>query len=154
MSTAWAFAFALLWLLVILVGLIVAGTLRRINGVLEHTEARLRELPVAAGPGGVELGAPLPEFRAQRLQGGWATDGHVRGLPAVVLFLSADCPPCKLLARDVRRGRALGVPLYVVLNNADEARDLGVDSFKNVLTQTNGELSRAPRAGAGRRSRS
>ncbi len=143
MSTPWTVAFVLLWLLVILVCLVVVGTLRRISSVLERAEARSRDVPLSAGPGGLEPGMPLPEFRAQRLQGGWVTDEDVRGSPALILFLSVNCPPCKLLARELRRPHELGVPLYVALNDPRDAKALGLENLDDALTQAHGDLAQA-----------
>jgi hypothetical protein len=143
MSTPpWTIAFVLLWLLVILVCLIVVGTLRRISGVLERAEA-LQDAPLTTRPGGLQPGTPLPRFRAQRLNGGWVTDEDVRGSPALILFLSANCPPCQLLARELRRRHELGVPLYIALNERSDAKQLGLESLDDAVTQVEGDLARA-----------
>lgn len=44
--------------------------------------------------GGLPEGAALPTFTGAVAGGGAVTDGDLRGLPAVVAFLSTDCPSC------------------------------------------------------------
>jgi hypothetical protein len=143
MSTPWTIAFVLLWLLVILVCLVVVGTLRRISSVLERAEARSQDVPLSAGPGGLEPGTPLPQFRAQRLHGGWVSDEDVRGSPALILFLSVNCPPCKLLARELRRRHDLGVALYIAFNELSDAKQLGLEALEDAVTQVEGDLAQA-----------
>jgi hypothetical protein len=86
---------------------------------------------------------PLPEFRAQRLHGGWVTDEDVRGSPALILFLSVNCPPCRLLARELRRRHELGVPLYIALNEPSDAKQLRLEALDDALTQAHGDLGQA-----------
>lgn len=101
MTAPWIVVLCLLSTCVLLTALVVLGALRRISSVLEQTEARLRDLPAAAssGPGGLEIGATLPSFQADRLGGNPVTDAELRGSPATILFLAHP-------ARPVRRWRA------------------------------------------------
>ena len=145
MTAPWIVVLCLLSACVLLTGLIVLGALRRISSVLEQAEARLRDVPVAAspGPGGLEIGATLPSFQADRLGGDSITDGDLRGSPATILFLSAACPPCATLARDVRRQRNRSEPVYVVVNDLNDATQLRLTEAQHVLIQRDGQLSEA-----------
>jgi len=143
MNVPWIIAFALLAVCVALLTVVMLGTLRRISGVLEQTEARLREAPIASpGPGGLEPGSPLPAFSVRRFYGGWLTDDDIRGVPAIVVFISSTCPACSGLIRDLRRGAdALPLPVYIVADNDDEVQALGLTNVANVLIQPKHELA-------------
>lgn len=142
MSAPWIVAFGALAICVIATSLVLLGTLRRISGVLEQAEARLRDIPPRPGPGGLEPGTPLPEFRARRFSAGWVTDADLRGSPALVLFVSSTCPACSGLLRDIRRnGTDLSAPCYLVVDSEQEVRSLGLEEVENVLIQPENELS-------------
>jgi glutaredoxin-related protein len=151
MTAPWIVVLCLLSTCVLLTALVVLGALRRISAVLEQAEARLRDLPAAAsaGPGGLVLGATLPAFEADRLGGGDPlTDAELRGSPATILFLSASCPPCATLARDLRRHPNRGESVYVVVSEANDAKELRLTEAQPVLIQRNGQLSEAFKATA------
>lgn len=145
MSLPWIIAFALLTLCVLVTAALVLGTLRRISGVLEQAEVRLRDVTLmgGSGPAGLEPGASLPTFRAETLDRDLVTDADLRGAPAVLLFLSSDCPPCRALAHELRRRSDVGIHLYVVLGRIDEARELRLTGLENILLQGDGQLSQA-----------
>ena len=145
MTVPWIVVLCLLSVCVLLTALVVLGALRRISSVLEQAEARLRDLPAEAssGPGGLELGATLPAFEADRLGGGDPlTDVELRGSPATILFLSASCPPCATLARDLRR-QDRDESVYVVVSEPNDAEKLRLTEAQPVLIQRNGQLSEA-----------
>lgn len=145
MSAPWIIAFGLLTLGVLVTAALVLGTLRQVSGVLEQAEVRLRDVVVmgGAGPGGLEPGASLPTFRAETLDRDLVTEADLRGVPAVLLFLSSDCPPCRALAHELQRRRDVGISLYVVLDGIDDARELRLIGLENILLQGDGQLSQA-----------
>jgi hypothetical protein len=136
-------AVALLWLVVVVMGFLMARTLHRIGDVLEQTGERLRAPSYGVDPGGLKPGTQLPSFRAQGLNGALITDNDVRGSPVLVVFLAVSCPRCALLARDLRLADQLGVSLYVILNAAADAEELGVTQLDHVLIQNGGHISSA-----------
>jgi hypothetical protein len=145
MTAPWIVVLCLLATCVLLTALIVLGALRRISAVLEQAEERLRDLPAvpSSGPGGLEIGATLPAFEADRLSGAPVTDEQLRGTPATILFLSASCPPCAALARDLRRHPRRGESIYVVVSEAHDAEQLRLTEAQQVLIQRDGQLSEA-----------
>jgi AhpC/TSA family len=144
-TAPWIVALCLLAACVLLTALIVLGALRRISAVLEQAEARLRDLPAVAssGPGGLEIGATLPAFEADRLGGVPVTDEQLRGTPATILFLSASCPPCAALARDLRRHPSHDESVYVVVSGPHDVEQLRLTEAQQVLIQRDGQLSEA-----------
>jgi hypothetical protein len=145
MTAPWILVLCFLSTCVLLIALVVLGALRRINAVLEQAEARLRDLPAAPspGPGGLELGATLPSFQADRLGDALVTDEELRGNPATILFLSASCPPCAALARDLRRHPSRDESVYVVVTEPNDAEELRLTEAQQVLIQREGQLSEA-----------
>ncbi|MBA3736833.1 MAG: redoxin domain-containing protein [Actinobacteria bacterium] len=142
MSVPWITAFGVLSVCVLLIAVLLLGTLRRISGVLEQAEARLRDAPHGPGPGGLEPGTALPAFRARRFDGGWTTDEDLRGSPALVVFASSTCPACSGLIQGLRRnGAELSIRSYVVVNSDEEVHALRLENVQNVLIQPDGELS-------------
>jgi AhpC/TSA family len=141
-SVLWIVAFGVLATCVLLTSVVLLGTLRRINGVLEQAEARLADMPATRGPGGLEPGSLLPAFAVQRFRGGVVTDGDLRGSPAVLLFLSSSCPACSALIRDLKRDAAgIPVPVYIVAKDERDVNSLGLEELANVLIQPNHELA-------------
>jgi hypothetical protein len=123
------------------------GTLRRITAVLEQSEARLREAGISGpGPGGLEPGSRLPTFSVRRYRGGWLTDKDIRGDPALIVLISAACPACSRLLRELKRdATTLPLAVYVVAENDDEVHSLGLQDVPNVVVQPRREVSIALR---------
>lgn len=145
MTTAWTIAFILLSICILCVALIVLGVLRRVSLVLEQAEARLGDAFAtgAGGPGGLAIGSALPSFEVQRVGGGIVTDRDLRGRAATILFLTASCPPCEVVARDLRRIANSAIPIYIVANHLADVEALRLGSDQSVLIQTEGQLSAA-----------
>jgi thiol-disulfide isomerase/thioredoxin len=97
MSGPWLAAFLTLAVLVMLMGVVVLGLLRRMGSVLERTETLLMEggsgLPLEGLPAGTEL----PFFEARTIDGERITDSDFVGMPSLFIFLDEDCHPCKEL---------------------------------------------------------
>jgi malonyl CoA-acyl carrier protein transacylase len=82
---------------------------------------------------------------AHRRGGGAFTAADLRGDNAVLVFLGADCPPCRALADDLRAARPPYLPSTLVLV-VDEGREAtavieGIDT--EVIYQHGREVSQA-----------
>ena len=86
MPVGWAVAIVALWLSVIALAVVVIGALRQITSHL----ASLAGQPAPVRAQGPAVGSKLPDLAP--------TDG--RGA-AVLLFLSAACGPCRVLAEEI-----------------------------------------------------
>lgn len=145
MSVAWTIAFGAFAGLSLLTALAVLGTLRRANVALEEVEARLRGTDSDPRPGGLPPGTSVPEFAALTDRGRVFTARELRGHDVVLLFLAADCPPCRALADELR---AAGPPyvqarLVLVVDAEAEASQVieGIDA--EVVYQDKRVVSRA-----------
>lgn len=134
MTTPWILAFVALWATVVLLGLIVLGTLRRILPVIERAEARLA-VATSAGPGGLTEGASVPPFTVQSIDGETFTEFDLDDTRTVVLFIGTSCVACERLVDDLENGLApdLGARLVVVSESAESARRLSGSADVTVL---------------------
>jgi hypothetical protein len=139
----WIAAFVALWLVVILLGLVQLGTLRRVAPLLDRAEATLREA-ARATLRGLRPGESVPAFAADVFDGGTFTESDLRGSTTIVLFLNTGCRSCELLAADIEAGRIpdLGAPLVVVADESGEAARFAAGGQAHVLLQKNGSLAR------------
>jgi hypothetical protein len=143
-SGIWIAAFVTLWLVVILIGLVQLGTLRRVAPLLERTESTLRE--AARGSlRGLRPGETVPAFAAEVFGGGTFTEADLQDSTTIVLFLNTSCGSCELLAADLEAGRVanLDIPLVVVADEPDDAARFAAGGQAQVLLQENASLARA-----------
>jgi hypothetical protein len=124
MSAPWIVAFIALWATVLVFGLIVLGTLRRLAPLIERAEASLAAAQERAAPRALPVGESVPTFLAETVDGATFTDADLREARTVVLFLGASCSACGHLVRDVELGQPpdLGSRLVIVSDRIDEAR--------------------------------
>jgi hypothetical protein len=143
MTGPWIAAIVALWAVVILLGFLVLGTLRRLAPVLERAEASLR---VAAGHGtvsGLPPGTLVPRFVASEISGDRFTDADLRGSRTIVLLLGSSCRACERFVADLVSGSVpnFEARLVVVADNPVEAREF-VASGATVLVQEDESLAR------------
>lgn len=145
MSTPWIAAFAGLAALVILLGLLVLGTLRRISPILEKAESKLLLMPSDLAPAGLAPGTPVPDFQAQDLNGSAFRAVDLRGTEGIVLFLDSDCEPCRTLTSEVvaDNGGGLDARLTVVVDSRADGLELDRIPGITVLHQVDREVARA-----------
>ncbi len=139
MPIGWAITVVVLCVAVVALAIIVLGLLRQVTPVLERA---------AAGAAGSDLrmlgpavGSLLPHFAA-RGDDGEVTDEQLRGRPAVLLFLTVGCSPCKSLAEEMSRAR-LGdlASKLVIITGPDGPQELGIPPGLRILTELDKEVS-------------
>src|SRR6266508_707897 len=93
-------SYVALWALVVLQALVLIGLTRAVYELRYHP----------ADPPSRQ-GSPAPDFSAVDLSGSPVSAGSLRGKPAVLLFVSPNCPSCMVslaelrpLASDAERG--------------------------------------------------
>jgi len=114
MSWPWIVAFFALWAVTISVALMVMGLLRRVSGVIEAAEQRIR---APSARDGLPVGSVVPPFDVKDEDGAVVSSTALLTRPTVVLMLSPDCAPCKALIEELRApDRPMGhVPIVAVL---------------------------------------
>jgi thiol-disulfide isomerase/thioredoxin len=133
-TTPWIVAFGVLWGTVLLTVVIVLGLLRRLSGVLERLEA-------AKNVNDLELGAPVmstvPQFDLFESSGQRISYSEIIRGPTIVLFMSADCPACDVLAKQlVDVGQEVDdLPFVLVMEDAPAAWSPAMHSRLRVLYQ-------------------
>ncbi|MEX2646212.1 MAG: redoxin domain-containing protein [Gaiellaceae bacterium] len=120
MSIAWVVAFVALCVVVLVIGALVLGVLRRITPLLEEMESRFASLAVGGVPG-LKPGSQLPRFTAKTTDGSKVGSPDLLGSPLVFVFLNSNCRPCETLAAELRSTSSFDpdVPLIVVLDFPD-----------------------------------
>lgn len=124
MSGLWTGAFVGVCGIVVILGLIVLGTLRRLLPVLERAEASLASVGARISPGGLPSGSTVPAFSVEEIGGSLFSEGDLEGSKSVVLFLSSSCVACAQFVDDLELGRVpdLGVRLVVVSDRSQAGR--------------------------------
>lgn len=140
MPAAWIALVVSLWLLVILLGIVVLGLIRRVD--------QLEATPVGRRAGDVGRGHGPALRRRPPIVDGYEVLG-VERRSRVVLFLSSTCGACdKLSAELLELGAdpveagALDQLGFVVVAD-DEMKETFSESPWSVVSQTDGKLSRA-----------
>lgn len=145
MSTPWIIAFVVLCVVVVAIGLLTIGILRRISTVLEQAEAVLRLNPLSVGPGGLAAGSRVPDFTATDAESHVVTAQDLLREPCIVLFLSSGCEPCHRLVADLAGAENddLDVPLVLVIAEGDAALDIRPSTRIAVAHQREREIADA-----------
>jgi hypothetical protein len=125
MSTPWIIAFATLWLLVIVLGLVVLGALRRLDFWFSEAQKALDAATAQLRSDGLQSGEIVGAFSATTVDGAPFARDDLLEEPSIVLFVSSDCAACALLLSGLERGdRPESSERFVVVtdNNADAER--------------------------------
>lgn len=128
MSGAWIAAFVVLWVVVVLLVFVVLGLLRRVSGVLEGAEMRLRSSPMSLLTGGLAIGEVVEAFSLTDAAGKPVRSDALLAGGAVLVFMEHNCEPCQVLATSLREQEEARFvrPVLVVLDEAERGDwDLG-----------------------------
>ncbi len=140
MSAPWIALFALQWLAVLTVLVLVLGLLRRIGPALAAAEEALVQPRQRQPMEGLRVG----ERVAIDASGRDLAELLVRGRH-VLLFLKTGCHPCEALADELilNRTEVSLSRLVVVVPDLPESRELKLDNVVQVVRQRDDELARA-----------
>lgn len=145
MSSPWIAAFLVLWVLVLVLGLLVLGMLRRVSAVLERAESLVSPIRGDLAPRGLARGTSVPDFEAEDESGSVVSSADVLHGETIILFLDADCPPCKLLVDDLSltTWSDLEVELVAVVSDRRYADSLAAVPGLTVLLESRRAVSDA-----------
>lgn len=145
MSTPWIFVVLALWAVVMTLGFLVLGTLRRLLPVIADAEAVVSDARRATRRGGLTVGTMLPAFSVETVNGGVLTRSELRGEASVVLFLGVNCPACEQLNHDLARGHLpdLDASLVVVSNDPSQAHEFAANTLVPVVADVDRSITAA-----------
>jgi peroxiredoxin len=146
MTTPWIVAFAAQWVFVLLVGLIVLGTFRRVTPLLERSEGVIASAARQIAIGGLAPGSAVPDFAVESVGGArFSRDDLLGRETTVVLFLGSGCRACERLVDDLEHDRVpdIGAQVVIVSGAPTEAHRLAIARNVEVLVDDHHELSHA-----------
>ncbi|MGI8478928.1 MAG: TlpA family protein disulfide reductase [Gaiellaceae bacterium] len=143
MNGLWIGAVAALWALVVVVGLLVLGTLRRITPVLERAEESFQS-SLSASFGGLEVGTKVASFDVTTIDGASFTEAALLETRTVVLFLGPSCEACERFVTDLEANQIPDVDaqLVVVTDDSESAPKLARATDVTVVVDDNRQLAR------------
>lgn len=131
MTAAWATAFVALAILVIVLGVLVIGLLRRIAPVLDRLEAPRGEESSHVREG-LDAGGRIGEFEAVTASGQQVAREVItaRAGRSVVTFIEPGCGYCENIMAELVETPWPGdsLPLYLVLSDSEESRQRHLDA--------------------------
>lgn len=146
MSNLWVFATLALWVLLLLLGSVTLGVLRRVVGVLEQVEGRWASDSVTDGLG---PGEQVGSFEVLDQHGALFTEQDLQDKFSMMLFVDNGCGPCEDLVADIQAAAGSWEPpveVYVVSDDSTEGRQLTADLDLRRLFQRHDHAARAFRA--------
>jgi thiol-disulfide isomerase/thioredoxin len=145
MTAPWIAAFAVLSVLVLLLAVLQLGLLRRIDAVLDRAESRLGRLPSEEDELGVSAGTRISPFEVVDGHGQVISSSTLLGHPALFLFLSPGCAPCRSLVEELNEDATFDPPTLIVafLPDSPAGKALQMPSSLTVLYDRNGSVSQA-----------
>lgn len=141
MSGPWIAAFAVLWVVTLVIGFAVLGILRRVSAVLEAAEARLSAQN--------ELGAPVrsivADFQLYDERGRVVLARDDVADPVLLLLVEPGCGACRELVQELDgTGASLdGVPFAIVIEDSHRGRAFALQDGVRVLYQRHGDVFHA-----------
>jgi methylamine dehydrogenase accessory protein MauD len=147
--TAMSVMVAVLWVMVIGLGIAVFALARQV-GILFERVAPMGALIIDAGP---KIGSPSPSFQLQTLSGAQVAIGVVRQRSTLLFFLSPTCPVCKKLLpvlRSMRMAEAAWLDIVLASDGEDAAhrnfvKSNSLEAFPYVLSTELGVSYRVSR---------
>jgi len=136
----------MVWLVVLLLGFLLLGTLRALARVRWRLEQLEATTPSRLGWRGLKRGTKAPDFTLRCIEGGEINLSSFAGRQVLLVFTQARCGPCARIVPELNRLHREGELIVLVVNNGDLestqkwAREVGA-SFP-VLAQSQLSISR------------
>lgn len=146
MTGPWMALVLSLTVLVIVLAVLVLGLMRRVVPLLE-----------GGGPphatrafGGLTAGETVPPFEVRERDGTPIASDRLFHEARVVVFMSASCQPCRVVAGELREhwDDVARLPLLVVLSDDDASREMDLPPGLHVVFERDGAASTAFRNAA------
>ncbi|MCP9487544.1 MAG: hypothetical protein MSC30_16990 [Gaiellaceae bacterium MAG52_C11] len=140
MSAWWIAAVVSLWAVVMIVGVILLGFLRRVTAVLERAEAAVTSGQVNLG--GAYVGMQMDAFIALDRSGREVSSDDLFASPATYLLLHSGCEPCHRLIEKLGQ-LAAATPVIAILDESPNSRELELPGGILPLFDRDGSVGRA-----------
>jgi len=117
MSVPWLLLIVILWVIVLLLGFLVFGTLRALGVLSWRLEQLEATTPKRLGRDGLKAGKKAPDFTLPSIDGKEVSLRDFAGRRVLLVFTQSGCSPCKKIVPELNR---LGPAEQVlVVNNGD-----------------------------------
>ncbi len=122
MTIPWLMSYVVLWIVVLLLGFLLLGTLRTL-GVLGWRLEQVQAItPSRVGRGGLRLGRKAPDFTLTAAAGGEGSLHDFAGRKLFLVFVQGGCSPCHRVVPELNRlGRKGEAAVLAVFNGPAEA---------------------------------
>jgi methylamine dehydrogenase accessory protein MauD len=103
MNAVWLISYIVLWVIVLLLGFLLLGTLRTF-GILRWRLDQLEATsPSRVGRRGLKIGAKAPDFTLPDLQGREVSLHDFAGRSVLLVFMQPGCAPCDAMVPTLNR---------------------------------------------------
>ena len=131
MSGFWLVAFALQWLFILLLALVLLAVARQV-GLLNR---RLPPVGARSGPPGPEIGTEAPLIEVPDVLGQPVSLGSTMGLNTLLVFLAPGCESCEIVGPGLRSiSRSDESTTKLILTTGDSADSLKAYAGRHGLT--------------------
>src|SRR5262245_37876978 len=103
-----------LWLVVLLLGFLLLGTLRALGLLSWRMEQLQATAPVRVGRGGLKVGKKAPDFTLPSAVGGERALHEFAGRKVLLVFTQSGCGPCQAVVPELNRVQDRGEHQVVV----------------------------------------
>jgi hypothetical protein len=139
MPVGWAITVVALCVAVVILAVVLLGLLRQVIPVLERAAGNAVPDALIMGP---PVGSRLPHLPSIRADGKIVGEQLQGDRPAVLLFLTPGCGPCRLLAEEMNRVDLGGLTgNLLIITSPGGPQELGIPPGLAVLTELDRELS-------------
>ena len=136
-----------MWVLLLLLGFLLLGTLRALGVLTWRLEQLEATTPSRLGRDGLKVGKKALDFTLPSVASGERSLHDFLGRKMLLVFTQSGCGPCKAIAPELNRVHDQGEHHVVVVNNGELEATLQwaaeVDARFTVLVQENLSLSKS-----------
>src|SRR5438552_1693700 len=119
MDTVWLISYLALWLVVLLLGFLLLGTLRAFGLLRWRLEQLEATTPSRLGRGGLKPGKKAPDFSLPSTEGAAVALHDWAGRQVLLVFTQSGCGPCQRIMPELNRLQEAGAYQVLVVNNGD-----------------------------------
>jgi peroxiredoxin len=119
MNALWMVSYLSLWVVVLLLGFLLLGTLRALGLLRWRLEQLEATTPSRLGRGGLKTGKRAPDFSLPSVAGGAASLHDFAGRRVFLVFTQSGCKPCHRIMPELNKLQRGGDVQVLVVNNGE-----------------------------------